>query len=65
MDGWKAGQISSGPQTTSFTPKKVAFWKDNGTPKISEKSRWVKYYNWVVATQIFFMFTLTRGNDPF
>ena len=26
-------------------PQKVAFWKGNGTPKISGKSRLVKYYN--------------------
>ena len=26
-------------------PQKVAFWKRNGTPAISGKSRLVKYYN--------------------
>ena len=38
------GQIISRPHTTDF-PQKVAFvWKGNGTPKISGKSRLVKYY---------------------
>ena len=31
------GQISSRPHTTDL-PQKVAFWKGNGTPKISGKS---------------------------
>ena len=42
-----SGQISSRPHTTDF-PKNGAFWKGNGTPAISGKSRLVKYYTPVI-----------------
>ena len=39
-------KISSRPKTRpGFPPQKVAVWKRNGTLKISEKSRLVKYYS--------------------
>ena len=37
IPGYLSGQISSRRHMTS--PKKVAFWKGNGTPAISGKSR--------------------------
>ena len=39
----QTGQISS--RHDRFPPISVAFWKGNGTPKISGKSRLVKYYS--------------------
>ena len=41
------GQIRSRPISNRpiSLPQKVAFWKGNGTPAISGKSRLVKYFN--------------------
>ena len=54
----QGGDFVKGDGTGLGTPRIfVAFWKGNGTPKISGKSRLVKYYNslvrWLVYSKIF------------
>ena len=48
------GQISSRRHEPTWAPKKVAFWKGNGTTALSGKSRWVKYSSlgWVCRLSV-------------